>query len=98
MVITVFGDEAHVLEAVAAGANGYVLKDGTRDEIDEALLDLANGGSPMSAPIARHLLRRVRAAEQAAPEGPRPEPEAHLTAREVEVLQLVAKGFATTRV
>ena len=94
MVITVFGDETHVIDALAAGANGYLLKDGTREEIDEALLELVSGGAPMSASIASHLLSRFRAYESKAGTEKQPQSEVHLTGRETEVLELLAKGFS----
>ncbi len=95
MVITVFGDEGSVLSAIAAGATGYLLKDGTSEQIGEAIAALLAGGAPISPSIARHLLRRFRGpdpAAQPAPEAAADDP--HLTAREAEVLQLIAKGFA----
>jgi DNA-binding NarL/FixJ family response regulator len=95
MVITVFGDEGSVLSAIAAGATGYLLKDGTSDYIGESIVQLVAGGSPISPSIARHLLRRFRPPEQ--PSTPIQAPAAdapHLTARETEVLQLIAKGFS----
>ncbi len=98
MVITVFGDETNVIAALAAGANGYLLKDGTGEEIDEALLELLNGGSPMSAPIARHLLRRFRASERDSRPAEPTQSGVSLTEREVEVLRLVAKGFSVAEI
>jgi DNA-binding NarL/FixJ family response regulator len=95
MVITVFGDEGSVLSAIEAGASGYLLKDGTVEYVGSSLLELVAGGSPISPSIARHLLRRFRPPEQ--PSTPIQAPAAdapHLTARETEVLQLIAKGFS----
>lgn len=99
MVITVFGDERHVVSAIEAGAMGYLLKDGRADQIAESILDLIAGGSPISAAIARHLLRRWQSpgADAArdrsdAPAGPA------LTKREHEVLRLVVKGFQTAEI
>jgi DNA-binding NarL/FixJ family response regulator len=95
MVITVFGDEGSVLSAIAAGASGYLLKDATSEQIGEAIVQLVAGGSPISPSIARHLLRRFRPAEQPPTPTQAPAPDApHLTARETEVLQLIAKGFS----
>jgi DNA-binding NarL/FixJ family response regulator len=89
MVITVLSDERSVLRAIEAGASGYLLKDWEPPRIAEAILELRAGGSPMSPSIARHVLRRVqgRAPDAADPSAP------ELTAREVEVLTLIAKGF-----
>lgn len=101
MVVTVFGDEAHVLEAIEAGATGYLLKDATPAEIVEQLRVLKAGGSPISAVIARQMLRRSAAWVQAQRGEPAAgaEPgsgagESALSPREREVLQLCAKGYS----
>jgi DNA-binding NarL/FixJ family response regulator len=88
MVVTVFGDEATVIRAIEAGARGYLLKDSHADEIGSSILQLVQGGAPISAPIASHLLRRFQA-----PPTPPGQPVPVLTDREAEVLRLVAKGF-----
>ena len=94
MVITVFGDEQHVIAAIEAGALGYLLKDGSPDSIGTAILELIGGGSPISAPIARYLLKRFRPAAS----GVRGPGEAgnlpRLSEREHEVLTLIVKGFS----
>ena len=93
MVITVFGDERTVLSAIEAGARGYLLKDGTDEEIVRAVLDLLRGFSPISPAIARHLLRRLQVDAPAA--GPAPP---HLSTREREVLDLLARGFRNAEI
>lgn len=93
MVVTVFGDERSVISAIEAGAGGYLLKDGTAEQIVEPLLQLAAGGSPISPAIARHLLRRFQAEPAPAPEAPLESPAPSLTEREIEVLRLISKGF-----
>lgn len=95
MVISVFGDEAHVVGAIEAGATGYLLKDASGDEIAMAITRLLAGESPISSAIARHLLRRFRAVPGAAPAPPVASP---LTPREAEVLQLIAKGLSYQRI
>ena len=91
MVITVFGDEKHVLAAIEAGAMGYLLKDGSAEYIGRSILELIAGGSPISPPIARSILRRFRTETTPAP----PEADApRLTEREGEVLTLIVKGFS----
>lgn len=91
MVITVFGDEKNVISAIEAGATGYLLKDGDAGYIGQSIIQMLNGGSPISAAIARHLLKRFKPAAQIE------DPDVHipcLTTREQEVLKLVAKGFS----
>ena len=89
MVITVFGDEQHVVAAIEAGATGYILKDGSSQYVANSILELVHGGAPISPAIARHLLRRFR--EPAPPARAPDAPE--LTGREREVLDLLVKGF-----
>ena len=100
MVITMFGDEANMLQAFEAGARGYLLKDGTEADLAAHVLSLHAGGSPMSPIIARQLLARWQADASARNPAARPEaapsrpelPEA-LSRRESQVLDLVARGF-----
>jgi DNA-binding NarL/FixJ family response regulator len=94
MVISVFGDEPHVVGAIQAGATGYLLKDASADEITQAIHRLVAGESPISSAIARHLLRRF---QPAPPSGPA-EGAPALTPREREVLQLIAKGLSYQRI
>jgi len=94
MVISVFGDEAHVVAAIEAGATGYLLKDSSAEEIGTAILKLIAGESPISASIARHLLRRFQPAAKETPAQPAP----RFTPREMDVLQLIAKGLSYARI
>lgn len=66
MVITIFGDEKHVAEAIQAGALGYLLKDARAESIAQSIHDLVAGGSPISPPIARYLMTRLRAPDETA--------------------------------
>ena len=97
MVITVFGDEKHVVAAIEAGATGYVLKDGADTYIADSIRELLRGGSPISPAIARRLLTRFQAPL------PRPsrtdgEDVPGLTEREHEVLGLLVKGFTFSEI
>lgn len=99
MVISVFGDDQHVLASIEAGATGYILKDSLPEEFVGLIAQLRAGGSPISPLIARQLLRRFQ------PQTPLPHepalapapnqvnPDSGLSPREAEVLGLVAKGF-----
>jgi DNA-binding NarL/FixJ family response regulator len=88
LVITVFGDEEHAVEAIRAGALGYLLKSDSGVEIALALREVQSGGSPISPSIARYLLGALR--------GNRPEQpsEVRITERELEVLRAIVKGFS----
>lgn len=91
LVLMVSGsrDDAVVLEAIRRGAAGYVLKSAELAPVLEAIDDALAGGAPMSPAIARQVLGLMRSA----PAAKRPAGElALLTAREAEVLALVAEG------
>ncbi|KZT15459.1 DNA-binding response regulator [Acidovorax sp. GW101-3H11] len=90
MVITMFGDEANMMRAFEAGARGYLLKDGTEDDLAEHVLSLNAGGSPMTPIIARQLLARLSPAPLR--QGALPAAEA-LTARERDILAKLARGY-----
>ncbi len=92
MVITVFGDEEHVLGAIEAGATGYILKDSIPEEFVGLITQLRAGGSPISPGIARQLLKRFQ--HRADPPDEKPADTTGLSARETEVLALIAKGFS----
>ncbi len=101
MVITLFGDEANMMRAFEAGARGYLLKDGTEDDLARHVLNLHAGGSPMTPIIARQLLMRLGtpASVVAAPLPPRPDvPGDALTAREHDILVKLARGYTYSEV
>jgi len=92
MVVTVFGDEEHVVGAIEAGAIGYLLKDSSGEDMLGALHDLLDGGSPISPMVARLVLSRLRA--PAPPSSMPSDAGVALSEREAEILTLVAKGFS----
>ncbi len=85
LVLTTYDAEADVLPAIEAGATGYVLKDASRDELLRAVRAAAAGRAVLAPSVATRLVDRVRS----------PEPGL-LTARELEILALIADG-ATNR-
>jgi DNA-binding NarL/FixJ family response regulator len=87
LMVTVFEDADRVFEALAAGASGYVLKKDIDSKLLESLDDVVAGGSPMSSGIARKVVQhfQIPVAE--------PDEDYHLTAREKETLDLLAKGY-----
>ena len=91
MVVTVFGDEEHVIASIEAGATGYLLKDSLPEDFVMAIKDLRAGGSPITPIIARQLLKRFKLPD-VKPQQPLPE-DAGLSPRETEVLTYIAKGF-----
>lgn len=96
LVLSVFGDEQHVIAALEAGAGGFLLKGARNRDITIDIRELRNGGSPLSPIIARQVLKRLHAAAQSASAKP-VEPisgEEALTARETEILRTIARGFS----
>src|SRR5260221_5988970 len=67
MVVTVFGDEEHVLASIEAGAAGYLLKDASEENFLSGIRELINGGSPIRPLITLRLLRRFHAQPDASP-------------------------------
>ena len=92
LVVTMFGDDQHVFEALEAGATGYLLKDLGLERIAASIHDLRAGGSPISPSIARRVLARMRAAPGDSPK--QPPKDSVLTPRESELLKLTAKGLS----
>lgn len=96
MVITMFGDEDHMLQAFEAGARGYLLKDGTEAELARHVENLYAGGSPMTPVIARRLLERwntptILPTDKLAclP----PDTLVAMSDREREILNMLARGY-----
>ncbi len=101
MVCTTFGDEAHVLQSIEAGASGYLLKDSAPDNMLAEIRSLHGGGSPISPLIARQILTRFRQAPAPAPvalPADRAEEPALLSSREKQVLELITKGFTAEEI
>ncbi|MFZ6689280.1 response regulator [Undibacterium sp. SXout11W] len=99
MVITVFGDDAHIIKSIEAGATGYILKDSSSFDILDCIRTLRDGGSPVNPMIARRILQKFQ------PEKPNgiesiaitksltSAPPA-LTDRENQMLRALAKGLS----
>jgi DNA-binding NarL/FixJ family response regulator len=87
MMFTVYENDEKVFEALKAGASGYLLKNTGLVQLIEALKELHDGGSPMSANIARKLVTVFREQEKNAV------PVETLSNRENEILQLLSKGL-----
>lgn len=96
LVLTTFDDDALVLDALRAGARGYLLKDVTLDQLTHAVRTLADGGTLIAPSITDRLLRAIRSGPF--PTGPDASPAQDLTDRELEVLRLMAAGFGNRRI
>jgi DNA-binding NarL/FixJ family response regulator len=115
LIFTIFDEEDKVLEAIKAGASGYLLKGAEADKIVESIKEVKSGGSVIQPSLARSLLRHFRAPmegsapppKEGAAAGDVPKGEAGagepgrqvehrraLTERELEILQIIAKGLS----
>ena len=92
VILTVLDDDELIFRALQAGADGYLLKRSKPAELRAALLDVLNGGAPMSSAIARRVVRSFRRP----PANPRN--EAHLSTRETEVLSLLSRGLSNKEI
>jgi len=86
LALTVFDTDDKVLNALCAGASGYVLKNTPPARLLESLQEVARGGAPMSPEIARRVVRLFRDFK------PAPGASYHLTRQETELLKLLADG------
>jgi len=93
VVSTAYDDDSYLFDAIAAGAQGYLLKDQDSELLIHRLRRIEDGEPPLSPAIARRMMNyfRSRPAEQPAPE-PVADSEAALTPRELEVLALLGRG------
>ena len=99
VVLTVFEDPPTILEAICAGADGYLTKDTPPAELLEQIRGVLEGGSPLTAGVAGtviELLRRLGAGR--APDGDGSGPDFALTTREQEVLRCLMSGLAYKQV
>jgi DNA-binding NarL/FixJ family response regulator len=92
MVISALGDEESVISAITVGATGYLLKDAFPTDIATTVRELVAGHSPISASIARFIVRRTQGSAEP-PAGPVLN-TAKLTPREIDILWGIAKGFS----
>lgn len=93
LVLTTYADDAWVLDAVHAGASGYLLKDTRREMLIEAIKGTAAGKVFLDPSVAGKLVRQV-----VAPPEPQPQPVDALTERELGVLELICKGYSNPEI
>ncbi|MDH6218871.1 response regulator transcription factor [Streptomyces pseudovenezuelae] len=97
VVLTTFGDDESLFPALRAGARGYLTKDAGGDEIVRAVHNVLSGDAGLSPSIQRRLLERLSEPEPQ-PTAPTDEPPDGLTARETEVLVLIADGLSNQEI
>lgn len=110
LVISMFGDDSSVVQSIEAGALGYIHKDVAPEDISKTILDMRNGESPISPLIARRILQKFRSENHVAESVPEnrarfdtADSQAlaqkkllnnQLSARETEILDLIAQGYS----
>jgi len=92
LILSASGEHEDVLEAVKAGATGYLVKSASRQELLDAVRRVAAGDSVFTPGLAGLVLGEFRRMNEGSTD--EPEPENALTARETEILKMVAKGMS----
>lgn len=92
IMFTQFGDDQRLFDSLCAGASGYILKKENPDKLTAAILEVLNGGAPMSPSIAKKVLGTFHGKGVSFPV------RYGLTDRETEVLNLLAKGYGIKQI
>ena len=95
IALTTYADDRSVLDALRAGARGYLTKDAGGEEIHRALTRVAQGQAVIDPAVAHHLVDPIATAPAA---GRAPRLPDGLTPREAEVLALIAEGLTNTEI
>jgi DNA-binding NarL/FixJ family response regulator len=90
MMMTVYEDAENIFKSLEAGASGYLLKNTSPKKILEAIIELKEGGSPMSGEIARKVVSSFSKVQNF---GKADDEMKKLTPREFEIVELLSKGF-----
>jgi len=93
ILLSMHGDPTFIESAVALGVDGYILKDGRASEVLAAVRAVMKGGSYFSPPVAREIVEQVRSPKRGGTE-----PFSVLSAREREVLRLIADGLSAKEI
>jgi len=92
IMVTMHDNPAYLKEAVRAGAAGYLLKDVSKDELVDAIRQVASGGAFIESQMLKGMLSEMK------PTGPVPPAAKNLTKREREILALVAEGLSNREI
>lgn len=88
IMLTVYHDSHKIFDSLCAGASGYLLKHTSLPEIKESILDLTEGGAPMSPQIARKVIHHFQ------DEAPKKDPDSKLTPREHDIVNGLVDGLS----
>jgi DNA-binding NarL/FixJ family response regulator len=98
LVLTTYADDRSVIDALRAGARGYLTKDAGAAEIRQALERVTAGQPAIDPAVQQHLLDAIAASGPRHGAEPTPQFPAGLTAREAEVLTLIAQGLSNSEI
>jgi DNA-binding NarL/FixJ family response regulator len=98
IVLTTYADDRSVLDALRAGARGYLTKDAGAAELQQALRQVRSGQAVIDPAVQRHLVEAIADGPAAAREVPAPQLPDGLTPREAEVLSLIAGGLSNAEI
>ena len=98
LVLTTYADDRSVIDALRAGARGYLTKDAGAAEIRAALERVTRGQPAIDPAVQQHLLDAITASGPSQDAEPAPPFPAGLTAREAEVLSLIAQGLSNSEI
>ena len=98
LVLTMFDDDDSVFAAMRAGARGYLLKDADKDEVVRAIVAVERGEAIFSPAIAQRMIQYFSAPSTSSSKKSQPDEFSELTERELEILNLIAKGDNNNRI
>jgi DNA-binding NarL/FixJ family response regulator len=98
LMLTTYADDRSVIEALRAGARGYLTKDAGAEEIHRALQQVAHGQAAIDPAVQHHLLDALAASPSVRRAEPVPQLPDGLTPREAEVLSLIAQGLSNAEI
>ncbi len=98
IMITVFEDLDKIMDSIRSGAIGYLLKDETPQYIVESILEVKNGGAPMTRSVARKIFGTIKSTDIAVRDEDSSEFEYGLTSREVTIIKLLVASKTYTQI
>ena len=98
LVLTTYTDDRSVIDALRAGARGYLTKDAGAGEIHQALQRVLGGQAAIDPAVQHHVLNAIATSTTATPAGRAPVYPDGLTRREADVLALIAQGLSNTEI
>ena len=98
LVLTTYADDRSVIDALRAGARGYLTKDAGAAEIHQALQRVIGGQAAIDPAVQHHVLNAIATSPDATPAGRAPTYPDGLTQREADVLALIAQGLSNTEI